>query len=252
MGTQSVRILLADMHKIFPVTLLLPALLVGAVSACKGGDGETGTATLPPVDTGAASGDGGLGESLPLDTSGGIISDPSPAHQLTIQHRGAWTLSPSTGLWTELSGTLSVVEAVDGVGLDTGADSGTGSDSGASGDGGAKGEDTAEPPACELLYQLAGPVTVGDPQGCAVCDYTAALVVTLATGDRSTCRDPELPDDGATWVVGVSIADGVLYTNYHGTGLWLPWYNSEQVSNSATFWWDSVMGVDIEDTGEQP
>lgn len=220
-------------------------LLVVALSACKANDAETGTATLPPADTGAAGDGGGLGESLPLDTSGSVISDPSPDHQLTLRHRGAWTLSPSVGLWTELSGTLSVVEAVDGVGLDTGADSGA--DSGE----GAKGDDTAEQPACELEYQLAGPVTVGDPQGCSVCDYTAALVVTLTSGDLSTCRDPELPLDGAAWVVGVSIDDGVLYTNYHGTGLWLPWYNSEQSSNTVTFWWDSVMGVDIEDTGEE-
>lgn len=211
---------------------MLP-LLLAAIFACSGAD-DTDPTLPDPIDTGSPDKDTDV-STFPIDTSGDTDLDVAPRHTLTMHQFGAWDLGPSGGPYTTMSGTLRVIEYLDGAQWDTGPDT----------DGI---PDTDLPPDCLVVFALSGAPSETSCDGC-----TAAFDVTFALteGDPSLCRDPELPADGDVRRFGWLPTEDVIVHDYGDIGLWLPWYPGEQLGDRITFDWTATVGVSIEEEEEE-
>jgi len=201
------------------LTLLLP---LTALLACNGqpvmeADGpvtDTNTADDPVI--------------LPLDTSVFVPSDTGtqpdpnlqPDHFVYLLHEGSWALSGGG-----LSGQLSIQEYVDE--LDTAR---------------------ANPFLCDVLYALTG--TEISEHTCDQCDLVIEVEHYVSAGDPSICSDPDTPPDGAVWQLGYASSDQMIYLNYFGTDVWLPWYEATTGPPNIQFSWSATIAIEAQDTGD--
>lgn len=195
-------------------------LLVALGAGCGPQAEDTSAGTLPPEET--ASGDSGdtTADTFTFDTSlGDTATDVSPEHTLTMTHEGAWSMSPNGGPWTAMTGTLVVTEVLDG--------------------------DVASP-LCAVTFALTG---LQSEESCGGCVAAFDILYYVAEGDRSACRDPELPQDGETTRMGWSDRDAAALLDYDRSGVWVSWYPGEREDDAVTLSWSQNAGVALEDTG---
>lgn len=197
----------------------LPPLLVVALglSGCAPAGDDSAGGELPPEDTGDSGEDSGL-DTFTYDTYADDTGfDVEPKHLLTMLHEGEWDMSPNGGPWETLTGELRVTELLDGDDLN---------------------------PTCEVRFALTGEAS---EEGCAGCDAAFDVLHYVAEGDRTTCRDPELPEDGAVVRMGWSDAEEAVFLDWQGSGVWLRWYDGERIDDSVRFAWEATVGVTVEE-----
>jgi len=193
-------------------------LLSIVLAGCSQAADDSGGGTLPPEETADSTGGGGL-DSFLIDTSiedSGF--DGTPAHTLTLEHDGRWFMSPNGGPWSAMTGTLHVVEALDG---------------------------DVENAACDVTFALTGEAS---EDACSSCDAAFDILYYVSEGDRSACQDPELPEDQSTVSMGWDDRRQKVVLDYEGTGVWVDWYDGERVDDIVTFSWSGTVGVAV-DTG---
>jgi len=208
-----------------PVNLVLSiALFIGCKSD---GDADTSADLLPddtpPEDT---------GEPWEfVDTGGADTLDDVPLDTLTLREWGTLTLTPAGGPYTGLSGELFVQEYENGVRPDTG-------------------DTDAEPVilGCDVAYGVAGVPFTGTP--CDGCSPTFRVEFSLASGDRSGCHDPELPDDEDQWTLAWRAATEDLAKDWGDAGLWQHWSPGQVTGDVVTFEWQVTVGVSLEEEDE--
>lgn len=206
-------------------------MLLLALFACTGN--EESDATLPEVEeTGVEDPDTDVSQ-FPIDTSVDTDFDSVPLHTLTLHQWGVWDLANGPS-YDGLTGTMWVIEYLDGDQWDTGPDT----------DGI---PDTDLPPDCLVTYALTG---VPAETSCDGCSFAFEVTFAVVEGEVGPCRDPELPEDGETHRFGFRASDDTIVLDYGDIGLWLPWYPAEKVIDQVTFDWRATLGVSIEEEEE--
>lgn len=211
--------------------LLLPLLLVTV--ACTGAE-DDGVVPIPVEDSEDWEDTGS--STFPIDTNPDSGLDISPEHTLTLEQWGRWELSPFGGPYERLVGELHVWEYLDGVRPDTGIE--TGLDTGLS---------EEEALLCDLTWSLIGDVA---EVACDDCLFAFDVEFFLVEGDASTCRDPDMPEEGEVRRYGYD-TDGVIWHDYGGSGVWLPWFVAERNGDTITFSWLLTLGVGLEEEEDE-
>lgn len=202
------------MPRPFPASSFCVAIAAG----CAASADDSGAGVLPAEETADSGAVDTSPDTFTFDTSlGDTATDVSPTHTLTMTHTGEWLMSPTAGPWTAVTGTLLVTEVLDG---------------------------DVDAPACTVTFALTGQAS---PANCGSCDASFDILYYVAAGDRSTCRDPELPADGATLRMGWSDREAAILLDYQGSGVWLPWYPGARAADRVTFSWSQTAGVVVED-----
>ncbi len=147
------------------------------------------------------------------DDSQGGGTEETPDHQLTLTHTGSWLRTPEGGPWDALSGDLTVVETLDG---------------------------DLETPTCQALFTVTG--TAAEDL-CVPCGSAFRVTFSLAEGDPSLCRDPDLPQDGSVWLFGLDSGEETLYLDYADSGVWVPWYPFTEKGDSLLVAWTAQLGM---------
>lgn len=207
--------------------VLMAITLVG----CAGEDDDPIVA-LPPVDSERTR---DTSSGFPLDSLGDSAADEAPAHTLTMEQWGLWELSPFGGPYTAMVGELRVWEYLDGLrpdSADTALDTGMGWE---------------EALSCQAVLSL-----VGEPldEVCATCSFGFAVQITLVDGDPSACRDPDMPQDGEERAWAWDEA-GLIWYDYGGSGLWLPWWEAMRSGDSIDFQWTTTVGVVLDEEEDE-
>lgn len=196
-------------------------VLIGALAAC-GGDPPAGDGP-PPVDT-----DTDEPNVLPLpDTSFFVPQDTAPTATPDLVPEN-WVYIVQTGQWTTSSGTMSgslrLQEYVDVL-------------------------DTAVPNfECNVLYSLTG--TDAGTTTCPTCDYVFDVEHFVTSGDPGSCHDVDAPQAGDVWQLGFDGAAGKILLNYHGTDVWLEWYDARQSGYVVNFDWTATLAIEVQDSGD--
>ena len=193
--------------------------LVGLLAACAPEEQDAaGEVTLPEeTGTGPVSDTG-----LLLPDTGGGLDDVEPAHWLTMEQTGTWSLSPHAGPYTAMTGELRVIELLDS---------------------------DEEFPACEVVFALTGEAL---ERNCDGCDVTFAVSFYVTEGDPKDCRDPDLPQHDATRSMGWASSDRLIYLNYDYTGVWIPWFLAEETDDDElALTWEATIAVTIEEEEEE-
>lgn len=181
-------------------------------------DDPTPAPTEPWVDSGVY---------RPDDTGSVALGNDVPAHLLSIEHGGYWEQSGTP--YDALVGRLVVVERVDGYRPDT--------------------SDTGDQLACDVGFFLTGTPEVS-LHPCADCDTIWRVTFTQdpasITGTED-CLDPEIPMDGESWVMAYDPVQGEILFDYHGTGVWIPWWPAAESGDRIDFGWTGVLAVAIEE-----
>ena len=190
---------------------LVPVLLL--LAACKDAPEEGGKSGVLPPDTAAP--DGGLDSAdiLPIDTfAPDTATDEVPAVTLEIHHAGFFEQSPINGPYTAMTGSLDIVEYVDG---------------------------SPAQPWCRARFALTGLTT---DRACPSCEttYLVEFYLTaegpledeaedgLEVRGLADCFSPDLPADLERRAMGWSPSDQTIYLDYFDTGIWLPWYEASE------------------------
>lgn len=198
-----------------------------SVAACTDGSQDTGGGELPPGDDGVDDNpDTGSGYIGP-DTgpTGDTGYNEVPANTLSMTHEGSWTMVPLGGPYTSLTGSLAVTEVMD----------------------------TGEV-ICQVLYSLTGDAV---DEACPHCTEAFAInfYVTaegwfeededgndVQRGGVDDCEYPDLPADGDVWRMGYADVDKAVFFDYFDSGIWVSWYDAEQVHDDVSFSLDAVVG----------
>lgn len=207
---------------------MIPLAIALGMAGCTKPADDTGTG-LPPADTDFVR-DTDVSE-FPRDTDVDTAVNEDPLHTVTMHQWGAWSLSPSGGPYTALTGELRVQEYIDGDRPDT-ADTQV---------------DTDELLACDLVFALVGAAAESSCDGCA---FAFDITFTLVEGNPSECHDPDLPEDGDPLRFGYSAAQQAIVRDYGHIGLWLPWYPADRVGDRVDYDWEATVGVAIEEEDE--
>lgn len=154
------------------------------------------------------------------DTGSGT-SDDTPSHSLQISQTGTWELSPRGGPWTTLVGELLITEVLDG---------------------------DEELPACTASFALTGEAL--EEAGCDGCEVAFAVSFYLNEGDPGACRDPDTPQHGDLHTFGLAPTEDLIYLDYHGSGIWIPWYAAEIDEDDVAYAWLTTLAVAIEEEEE--
>lgn len=185
---------------------LLPTLLALTLAGCTGNtpDPDTGEPkedtfviqdTFSPVDTGLLL--------PPLDTSGDALGDDVPPTTMLIRYEGWWNLSPAGGpIYDAMSGTIAVIELVDGRSVDT--------------------SDTGDLPSCEANFSLTGDRLQN--HSCTACDFVFNVRYFLTAGDPTMCQDRDAPEHDTYYEMGWSSVNNAVMLNVASSGVWVPWY----------------------------
>lgn len=195
-------------------------VLIGALAA--------GCTPDPPADGGATTTDTDTGEPhvLPIDTTMFIPEDTAPEatpdlvpeNWVYIVQQGSWATSGSN-----MTGTLRLQEYIDEL-------------------------DTAEPAfECDVVYSLTG--NAAATSSCPSCDFVYDIEHFVSTGDPSTCHDVDAPAAGEIWQMGFDGAADQILLNYHGTDVWLPWYDAVQAGYVVNFSWSATLAIEVQDSG---
>lgn len=178
-------------------------------------DSDSGDPQLLPTDTAVY---------LPVDTAVPPPPNITPAHWVYMTEGGQWQLGSASPPFGSLTGALQIVEYVDAL-------------------------DTALPVyECNVRYALTGDET--QSHTCADCDFVFDVEHYVTAGDPSACNDPDAPLSGSVWQLGFDQATATIYFNYHGTDVWLPWYDATRASDVVTFQWEATLAIEVEDTGQ--
>lgn len=193
------------------------ALAVLAAGCGEKGDDTSSSVTLPEE----------TGEPDVADTAffyedtGGGTTDETPSHWLMLSQTGTWELSPRGGPWTTLVGELLISEILDG---------------------------DEELPACEASFALTGEAL--EEAACDGCEVAFAVSFYLTDGDPGACRDPDTPQHGDLHTFGLAPTEELIYLDYHGSGIWIPWYAAEIDEDDVAFAWTTTLAVKIEEEEE--
>lgn len=204
-------------------TIALSALLVGCAPDDSADSAELPDETELPADTGEPW--------VPVDTGDTTTINETPADLLTIREWGTWSLSPASGPYTTLIGTLEVREYLNGLIPDT--------------------ADTADDVVldCEVTYAVNGVPSV---ETCAGCSFVFDVTFSVTSGDLEPCHDPALPDDGETWSMGFNPTNGSVDRDLGGGTLWFAWFDATLAADQLDVLWEATVGVSVpEDTEDQ-
>jgi len=204
-----------------------PALLCFLLLGCTGSKDTATDAQLPPADTDSVE----LLDDTWVDTDTGIsgsYTNEEPPHSLTMEHSGHWDLLPLGGPFTSMVGSLQVVELLDGNKLS---------------------------PWCRATFSLTGQAT---DEVCPTCDFGFLILFYLTeegpkkddlkddkgnpVGGLADCQSPQLPGDGETRTLAYSDSENMIYFNYNGTNIWVPWYQATQLRDELNFVWEHTAG----------
>ena len=58
----------------------------------------------------------------------------------------------------------------------------------------------------------------------------------------SDCFVPDMPDHLESRRLGYSALEGTIYFDYYDSGFWIPWYTADQIHDSITFEWNTLVG----------
>ncbi|MCA9490785.1 MAG: hypothetical protein KC621_12740 [Myxococcales bacterium] len=199
------------------MTLLL------ALAACTGEEPTAPPIVVEPEPTERPWVDTGIFR--PQDTAQVTLGDDVPANILSIEHTGYWERSGTP--YDAFVGRLEVQERVNGYVPDT--------------------ADTGDELDCDVGYFLtATPDPV--PATCPGCGPMWLVTYTYdidSVSPLSGCRDPELPHDGETWAMALNPAEGMIYFNYYGSGVWLPWWPAAETGDRVDFGWIGLLAIDL-------
>ncbi len=172
---------------------------------------------------------------IPSDTAPDVVPDLEPSDWIEVRHQGSWSLTGSP--LSDLAGQLTVREFLNA--LDTAVDTSIAT------------TDTAyvDPYLCNVTYALTGAAV--DDHTCGSCDLVFEVEHYVTEGDPSRCREPDAPEDGAVWQLGYEDASDTIWLNYHGTDVWLPWYDATTGPPNVAFEWSFRLAFEIEDDEDE-
>jgi hypothetical protein len=177
-------------------------------------DTDTAEPNLLPTDTAAY---------IPVDTAVPPPPNLTPAHYVYMSQTGTWNMGSASPPFGSVTGTLAITEYVDQL-------------------------DTAAPVyECAVRYVLTGEEVT--QHTCADCDFVFNVEHYVSQGDPSTCNDPDTPTSGEVWQLGFDQGTAQIYFNYHGTDVWLPWYDATKTGSVVDFLWEATLAIEVEDTG---
>jgi hypothetical protein len=196
------------------------------LGGCGDDKGDTGESTLPE-DTATETVDDTAEPFFPVDTSADTGFNQQPEQTMVLAHLGVWQQSPVGGPYTALTGTLEVLELLNG---------------------------DEDEPWCRVTFALTGALA---EETCPTCDvgYIVEHYVVqegpteeeveeeIEVGGLDACMSPDLPEDLERWHMGWSEAEGTVYFNYYDSEFWLPWYDGAQTHDDITFAWTRELGV---------
>lgn len=155
---------------------------------------------------------------IPQDTAPDVAPDLAPENFVYIVQQGQWTTSAGT-----MTGTLRLQEYIDVL-------------------------DTAVPVyECNVLYSLTG--SDAGNTTCPSCDFVFDVEHFVTSGDPSACHDVDAPQAGEVWQLGYDDGAGKIMLNYHGTDVWLEWYDANQAGAIVDFDWSATLAIEVEDSG---
>ena len=56
------------------------------------------------------------------------------------------------------------------------------------------------------------------------------------------CLSPDLPGHQEIRRLGYSSTDGIIYFDYYNSGIWIPWFEANQLHDEITFSWEAKLG----------
>ncbi len=210
------------------MTSRIRSLLLAGLAACAGDPGETrqplpedtGEATVFTLDT---------ADFIPVDTGSTFdTEDEVPLNSLYISQSGTWSLSPAGGPFTDVSGTMLVLEYIDAP------------------------PDPKDPKstyACEATYSLTGQSPA--EHSCNNCDFVFDVEFFVSTGDASACREPDTPQHQVVWRMGYDSGQGKILHDYGGTGVWVPWMDAQLAGTNLTFDFQKVVAIQVEEEEDE-
>jgi len=162
---------------------------------------------------------------IPQDTALTAPPNLNPSHWVYMSQIGSWNLGSASEPYNDLSGALRITEYVDTL-------------------------DTAVPEyECNVVYSLTGSEDQGGT--CPSCDFTFDVEFYVSSGDPSTCHDVDAPAQGDVWQLGMDQGRGKILFNYHGTDVWLDWYDADKSSATVDFSWTATLAIELTDTATQ-
>lgn len=142
-----------------------------------------------------------------------LPSNPSPVSTVTQSDVGEWTMSPTGGPYSDMTGTLTLSDTLD--------------------------SDTD--PVCLLEYALTGYKVT---PGCPGCNYTFRIKHVLLEGNPDDCLRTDMPEDEQYLILGYSSETRLIYYDYLDTGTWLPWYEGARVGDVISYEWIAIRGTE--------
>jgi hypothetical protein len=195
--------------------VLIGALAAGCTAEPPAGDGpppedtDTSDPRILPIDTTMF---------IPQDTAPDATPDLVPDNWVYIVQQGSWATSGAN-----MTGTLRLQEYVDEL-------------------------DTAEPNyECDVVYSLTG--NAAGSSSCPSCDFVYDIEHFVSSGDPTGCHDVDAPQSGEIWQMGFDGGANKILLNYHGTDVWLEWYDATQAGYIVTFDWSATLAIEVEDSG---
>ena len=211
------------------MSLLAALILIG----CGTNKEDTGATTLP-ADNAPQEVDSGT-PYFAVDTSGYDTGfNQGRVRSLDIVHTGEMSLSPLSGPYTTLYGTMHVLEIIDG---------------------------REEPPWCNVTFSLTG---YASDVKCPTCEYAFDVefyhleeepdedeepqqqpdmmdepIEAATLGD---CLSPDLPGHQEVRRLGYSPVDNTIYFDYFNSGIWIPWFEAQQIHDEVSFTWEANLG----------
>lgn len=199
-------------------------LILTLLAGCADEGDDTGPAELPPEDSSGVPQDT-VPDTFFVDTSYGETGfDDSPKHLLTITYDGLWTMTPAGGPYTAMTGELELTEVLDG---------------------------DEDAPTCVMAWSLTGALAEEGCEGCLatfeVLHYEVDGKGKTKAGEEETCEDPERPDDGDLWRMGYARAAGAVLRDWEGTGVWISWFEADELGDTLRLSWEATVGVAVEE-----
>jgi hypothetical protein len=183
---------------------------------------ETEVPTRPWVDSGIF---------RPRDTASVTLGNDVPDAVIAIEHRGWWERSGTP--YDAMVGRLEVLERINGYVPDT--------------------SDTGDTLDCDVGYFLTGTPADGN-SGCPDCGPAWRVTFTVdptSISGLEPCRDPELPRDEETWLLSMNDVEGMIYANYYGSGVWLPWWPAVSDGDRIDYGWIGELAIDLPDEEDE-
>ncbi|MEL6342030.1 MAG: hypothetical protein AAFV53_02780 [Myxococcota bacterium] len=198
--------------------------------------------SLPPQDTAGVDLLGDTGWVFGDTGDFGGPTDEVPDNTLEMVHEAWLDARPIGGPYNAISGTLTIVEYLDG---------------------------NMAVPWCYVEYSMVGDLVEDELEQCTDCDYTFSVLFTVtAEGDPSPdpeteepnpdigglagCASPELPEDDEIRTFGFSEIEQTFYFNYYGAGIWVPWYDAQLLNDELYLLWTETTGfTGVEDAEDQ-